>query len=79
MTRVTARHPACGFLWCWGVEVNPMNSNPDAFSAEATQDFYRLFNTTVMAFERDALRISKQIRMAAPEATRKRSNGKQVS
>ncbi|MET0776653.1 MAG: hypothetical protein ABWZ65_14390 [Pseudomonas mandelii] len=56
-----------------------MNSNPDVFSAEAAQDFYRLFDTTAMAFERDALRISKQIRMAAPGATRKRSNGKRVS
>lgn len=53
-----------------------MNSNPDAYVAEVTQDFSRLFDATAMAFERDALRISRQVQMAAPRANRKRSNGK---
>lgn len=53
-----------------------MNSNPDAFFAETTRDFSRLFNATAMAFEQDALRISRQIKVAAPRANRKRSNGK---
>jgi hypothetical protein len=53
-----------------------MNSSPDASFAEAAQDFSRLFDATATAFERDALRISKQIQRAAPGATRKRSNAK---
>lgn len=47
-----------------------MNSNPNAFIAKATQDFSRVFNATAIAFE------SKQMDMAAPRSTHKRSNGK---
>lgn len=53
-----------------------MNSDPNAFIAKATQDFSRVFNATAIAFELDALQISKQMDMAAPRSTHKRSNGK---
>ncbi|WP_191632475.1 hypothetical protein [Pseudomonas fluorescens] len=53
-----------------------MKSNSNGYSADATEGFSRLFSTTAMAFEREALRLSKQALMGAPTGTRKRSNGK---
>lgn len=39
-------------------------------------DFSRLFTTTAMAFEREAMRITKHVQMSLPKASGKRSNGR---
>lgn len=53
-----------------------MDANSNPVFANSTQDFTRLFIATTRAFERDALRITKQIYMDAPRKSAKRSNGK---
>jgi hypothetical protein len=66
---------ACGAFYLLS-EVSQMKSNSNAIFAETAQRFSGLFKATAKAFERDALRISKQIHRAAPRFSHKHFNGK---
>jgi hypothetical protein len=74
MMKCTARHEAVRCLRFSNNEVNKMNGHSKGVSSDSAEGFSMLFNSTAMAFEREAKRMSKQILTATSSSSRKRFN-----